>query len=118
MNKKLGLVFLLFAGISGIGMASDGPKKYAFGLVQQAAEDYNNKINSLKAAYELEIGLLQTKVALLKAELENITDDTPQKLIEFDEQLNEIKKLLDGKLSLSDSDLYKLKYLLGHVVAT
>ena len=42
MNKKLGLVFLLFAGISGIGMASDGPKKYAFGLVQQAAEDYNN----------------------------------------------------------------------------
>lgn len=118
-NKIVIAVVIFFSAFLGRRVtASEGPKKYAFALVQQATEDYNRKIESLKKAHELEIGILQTKVTLIEAELESINCDTPQKLIDIDAELDELKKLLGEKLSLTKNDLYKLKYLLGHVVAT
>ena len=102
INIKLGMAFLLFLGISGITSAADGPKKYAFALVQQAAEDYNRKIDSLKEKLELEVGILQTKVVLAEAAIDTLQD------AEVD---------TEGFLKLSKDDVDKLKYLLKQVIS-
>jgi len=87
MNKRIALLILAvsFSGLS--ARPSDGPKKYAFKLIQQTEARFEDKLNRMQNAFEDKIKIIEAGVNT------------------------------EGFLNLSAEDKGKLKYLLHQVIA-